>query len=85
MANQVWFRNQFLSRDSLFIWAFKSYRRRRRSYPLILDQSEHAHLRLFRHHSPRETERRLHLAAYGEGPLDAVRPEHVKGPRITQG
>ena len=43
-GNRETYRNQFLSRDSLFLWALKTYRRRRRELPLALARPEHAHL-----------------------------------------
>jgi adenylate kinase family enzyme len=43
-GNRETLRNQFLSRDSLFWWALKTYWRRRRELPLILARPEHAHL-----------------------------------------
>ena len=42
-GNRETLRNQFLSRDSLFLWALKTHRRRRRELPLILARPEHAH------------------------------------------
>jgi adenylate kinase family enzyme len=36
-GNRESFRNTFLSRDSLFVWALKTYRRRRRLYPGLLE------------------------------------------------
>ena len=43
------------TRDSLFLWLLKSHWRRRRELPLDLAQPEHAHLRVVRFRSPRET------------------------------
>jgi len=45
---------QFLSRDSIFLWAFKTYRKRRRTYPTLLASPEHAHLHLVHLRSPRQ-------------------------------
>ncbi len=50
---------QFLSRDSIFLWAFKTYRRRRREYPELLSSPEHAHLHLVHLRSPRQERRFL--------------------------
>ena len=69
-GNRERFATQFLSRDSLFLWVLKTYRRRRREYPGILGQPEHAHLRVFRHRSPRET--RAWLAGVTAQDLAAV-------------
>ena len=46
---------QFFSRDSIFLWVLQRYWWRRRAYPRILEEPEHAMLRVFRHRSPRET------------------------------
>ena len=43
-GNRETLRNHFLSRDSLFWWALKTYRRRRRELPVILARPEYAHL-----------------------------------------
>ena len=43
-GNRETFRNQFLSRETLFWWALKTHRRRRRELPLSLARPEHAHL-----------------------------------------
>jgi adenylate kinase family enzyme len=55
-GNRERFREQFFSRDSLFLWALQSHPRHRRKYPADLDDPAYAHLRLVRLHSPRETE-----------------------------
>lgn len=54
-GNRERFLDQFLSRDSLFLWALRTYRMRRRTYPLLLNQPEYAHLRVLHLHSPGET------------------------------
>lgn len=43
------------SRESILLWALKTYRRRKREYPTLLSQPEYAHLKLVRLRSPRET------------------------------
>src|SRR4029077_5576650 len=43
-GNRETFRNQFLSRETLFWWALKTHRRRRRELPVVLARPEHAHL-----------------------------------------
>ena len=50
------FRNQFLSRNNLFWWALKTYRRRRRELPLTLARPEHAHLTVHRFRLAEEAE-----------------------------
>jgi adenylate kinase family enzyme len=44
-----------LSRESILLWALKTYRRYRREYPVLLGQPEYAHLSLVRLRSPRAT------------------------------
>jgi len=53
------FRGGFLSRDSLFLWALKTYWRRRREYPVLFRRPEYAHLQVVRLRSPRAAERWL--------------------------
>lgn len=47
------------TKDSLFVWALKTYRRRRREYPTFFQQPEYAHLRVVHLRSPKETVRWL--------------------------
>ncbi|MCD6345684.1 MAG: adenylate kinase [Anaerolineae bacterium] len=54
-------RMTFFSRDSILLWALTTYRRRRREYPALFAQPEHAHLRIIHLRSPRAT--RAWLAA----------------------
>ena len=51
--------SHLFTRHSLFIWAFKSHWRRRRTLPLALAQPQHTHLRLVRLRSPRAAARWL--------------------------
>ncbi len=46
----------FVGRDSLFAWAIRTYPRRRREYPVLLRQPEHAHLAVVHLRSPREAD-----------------------------
>ena len=55
-GNRERFLTQFFSRDSLFIWLLKTYWRRRRTYPLLLKQPEHSHLKVAHLRSQRETD-----------------------------
>jgi adenylate kinase family enzyme len=57
--NRERFWPQFLSRESLFLWALQTYRRRRREYPALLQTAEYSHLEVVRLRSPRKTERWL--------------------------
>lgn len=53
--NRERFREQFFSRDSLFLWALRSARRRRREYPALLSSPEYQHLEVVHLRSPRAT------------------------------
>lgn len=55
-GNQERMRVHLFSKDSLFLWMFKTYRRRKREIPALLSLPEHTHLILIHHHSPRQTE-----------------------------
>lgn len=55
-GNRERFREQFLSRESLFLWAFRTYRRRRREYPAFFKEPAYSHLAVVRLSSPRATE-----------------------------
>jgi adenylate kinase family enzyme len=46
-------RQSFLSRDSIILWALRTYRRRRREYPILFRQLEYVHLRIVHLRSPR--------------------------------
>ena len=54
-GNRETFRGQFLSRDSLFLYALSSHSRHRREYAAMLASSEYAHLALVHLRSPQET------------------------------
>ena len=53
-GNRETFRNQFLSRETLFWWALKTHRRRRRELPVVLARPEHAHLVVHRFRRTKE-------------------------------
>jgi adenylate kinase family enzyme len=67
---ELWNRNRervreaFLSRESIILWTFSTYRRRRREYPILLGSPEHAHLTVVHLRSPRAARR--WLGAQGE-------------------
>ena len=58
-GNRETWRGAFFSRDSLFMWAFKLHKRRRREYPLLFAEPEYANLTIIHFRSPRATERWL--------------------------
>jgi adenylate kinase family enzyme len=53
---RLWPHFMLWSDESLFKWAFKTYWRRKREYPLLFASPEYAHLKVLRFQSPRETE-----------------------------
>lgn len=58
-GNRETFRAQFLSWDSLYIWAARSHARRRRDFAVLLADLAYAHLATVRLVSPRATARWL--------------------------
>jgi hypothetical protein len=62
------------SDESLFHWLFKTYWRRKREFPMLLALPEHAHLKVFRFHSPREVDEWLN-----EGTQDSFLPHKPRG------
>lgn len=59
-GNREGLRTALLSRDSIIWWAFSTYRRRKREYPLLLSQPRYAHLRVVRLKTPRATGKWIH-------------------------
>lgn len=55
-GNREGFRQSFLSRDSIILWAITSYRRVRREYRRILDGGDYPHLRVIELRGPGEAE-----------------------------
>jgi adenylate kinase family enzyme len=51
-GNRESFSVQFFTRDSLFLWALRTYPRQRREYPLLFTMPEYAHLAVVRLRSP---------------------------------
>ncbi len=63
-GEQLWSGNRerfaaIFSRDSILLWALKTYRRRRREYAILPQQPEYAHLKVVRLRDPEETSRWL--------------------------
>jgi len=46
---------QFFSQDSLFLWALKTYWRRKQEYSALFTDPEYAHLQFYHFTSPRQT------------------------------
>lgn len=55
-GNRERWHTQFFSRDSLFLWALKIFRRRRREYGLLWRDPANAHLHFYHLYSPQQTE-----------------------------
>ena len=53
-GNKESFRTLFLSRDSLFLWALQTYKKRRKEYPVLFRMPAHAHLKVVHLKSPKE-------------------------------
>lgn len=58
-GNRETFRSQFLSRDSLLLWAAQSHRRRRREWAALIASGAYPHLAFARFRSPGATDRWL--------------------------
>lgn len=55
-GNRERFWVQFASRDSIFLWMFRTHWRRRETYPALLDMPQHRHLRVVRLYAPWEAD-----------------------------
>lgn len=64
-----------LGRDSIILWALRTYQRRRREMPLLVQQPAYRHLTVIRLRSPREAQRWLAACQ----PLDPTQRER-RGP-----
>ncbi|HSM70296.1 MAG TPA: hypothetical protein VK851_02025 [Anaerolineales bacterium] len=51
----LWSHLKVWSDESLFHWLFKTYWRRKREYPSLLDMPEHQHVKLIHFKHPKET------------------------------
>jgi adenylate kinase family enzyme len=58
-GNRERFSNAYLSRDSLYVWLFRAYRRHQRAWPKALSRPEHAHLQIHRLRGSGEAQRWL--------------------------
>ena len=61
-GNRETFANQFLSGDSLFIWALRTYRRRKRLYRGLFARTEYEHLQVLHFRRAAEAESWLRRA-----------------------
>jgi len=55
-TERLWTHLKLWSDESLYHWLFQTYWRRKREYPQLLAQPEHAHLRLYRFQTRREAD-----------------------------
>lgn len=55
-GNRENIRNMFISRDSLFVWLFRSYPRQKKAYPNIVSDPAYAHLKFIRLQSPQKAD-----------------------------
>jgi adenylate kinase family enzyme len=62
-GNRETLSKSFFSQDSIVLWMLKTYRRNRTKYPLLLEQSEYAHLSLIHLRSHQQTEEWLRQIA----------------------
>ena len=58
-SEQLWNGNRehirgLFTRDSVFLWAIRTYRKRRKQYPILLSKPENSHLTVVRLRSPSE-------------------------------
>ena len=58
-GNRERFANAYLSADSLYVWVFRSYWRRRRTWPALLAGPDLGHLQVHRFRHPGDAERWL--------------------------
>ncbi|MBD2325292.1 adenylate kinase [Alkalinema sp. FACHB-956] len=66
-GNRENFRLSFFSTDSVLWWMVKTYRKRRREYPLLFQRSDYAHLSVVHLTSPEQTEQ--WCAQLAQGPI----------------
>jgi adenylate kinase family enzyme len=58
-GNRETIKSALFDKDAIIWWALRTYRRRRREYPILLSQPEHAHLAVAHLRSPRMAEQWL--------------------------
>ncbi len=65
-GNRESWAKQFLSRDSLFLWAVTSHRKQAKAFPELLKQAECEHLKVHRFYRPSDAENWLNRLAKKE-------------------
>lgn len=53
-GNHENFSSQFLSRDSIFLWAIKTYPKRKKMYPALFAKPDYSHLKIVKFSTPKE-------------------------------
>ena len=53
-GNKETFYKSFMSKDSILVWFFKSYRKNRSRYSALMTSEEYEHIKWYRLRSPRE-------------------------------
>lgn len=74
-GNRESVRTLFFSRDSLFLWALQTYKKRRREYPVLFKMPQHAHLKVVHLKSPREAEAWLAGVSRDSLPSEGTLPQ----------
>jgi adenylate kinase family enzyme len=64
-GNRESFRKTFLARDSILLWVLTTYRRRRKEYPELFSELQHAHLVVHRLPTPAAASRFLEQVSTG--------------------
>jgi adenylate kinase family enzyme len=67
-GNREQLRNAVFARDSILWWPLRTYRRRRRDYPLLFARPENAHLQVVRLRSPQQAHNWLGTLPQHVGP-----------------
>jgi adenylate kinase family enzyme len=55
-GNRETWRTLFIGSDSMMWWVIKTYRKRKREYPILFAQAEYSHLEIIHLHSQKETD-----------------------------
>jgi hypothetical protein len=55
-GNHETWQKQFMSHDSLFMWAVNSHKRHAQEYPELLKQARYTHLNVYHFYKPLEAE-----------------------------
>jgi len=85
-CNRAAWKQQFIGRKAQFWQMVRSYRKRRREYPQMLNQPEYAHLTVIRLRSPREAKKWLNAQFPSEKKKSRFKQiPRLKRPRLRRG